>query len=65
MDHDQGKRKLTHCPVSPDEKMFNIYILKEVSVIVFFQRGEAGRGEVKNPRGRAKVKIRGAGQKSA
>ena len=30
----------------------------------FFQRGEAGRGEVKNPRGGAKVKIRGAGQKS-
>ena len=28
----------------------------------FFQRGGAGRGEDKNPRGGAKVKIRGAGR---
>ena len=31
----------------------------------FFQRGGAGRGEDKNPRGGAKVKIRGAGRGGA
>ena len=54
VDHDQGKRKLTHCPVSPDEKMFNIYILKEVSVIAFSSGAR---------RGGARLKIRGAGRR--